>query len=97
MSPYKWTPILIYSAFRLLRLRRPPLIIPYVYTLMFDHYLEPFFVWLHKDEKVINVRYEFVSKLSKVKNKERRVKLWRSLEGSLKRTDEGKGEERKEA
>ncbi len=69
MAPYKWVPVLIYSAFRLFRLRSPPLIIPYLYTTLFDHYMEPFFAWKNKDKKIINVRYEFASKLSKVKNK----------------------------
>lgn len=69
MAPYKWTPIILYSIMRLIRLRRPPLIIPFIYTTMFDHYLYPFFTWLHKDDKNINIRYEFATKLSKIKNK----------------------------
>jgi hypothetical protein len=57
MAPYKWTPIIFLTIFRLIKLRRPGLIFPAVFTSLFDHYMEPFFVWLHKDDKIINVKY----------------------------------------
>ena len=69
MAPYKWTPIIFLTIMRLAQLRRPLILFPLAYTMLFDHYMHPFFAWMHKDDKIINMKYEFAAKLSKVKNK----------------------------
>jgi len=45
------------------------MIIPYFTVSMFDHYFERLFAWRHRNDRIINVRSEFVSKLSKQKSK----------------------------
>lgn len=64
MAFYKWIPILamtpiLYRSYYLV------LIFPWGFTKLFDHYFERFFLWRHRNEKIINMRYEFVTKLSK--------------------------------
>ena len=39
MAPYKWTPIIFLTMLRLIKLRRPGLIFPAVYTSLFDYYM----------------------------------------------------------
>lgn len=67
MAPYKWLPILAMTPvlFRSIWLVA---IIPYFTASMFDHYFERFFLWRHRQDRIINMRNEFVSKLSKEKS-----------------------------
>ena len=64
MAFYKWVPILamtplLYRSYYLV------LVVPWGFTKLFDHYFERFFLWRHRNEKIINMRYQFVTKLSK--------------------------------
>ena len=64
MAPYKWIPIALLTPL-LFQNFWVTLIIPYFTVEMFDHYFESFFVWRYKKERIINVRNEFVAKLTK--------------------------------
>lgn len=80
MAFYKWLPILamtplLYRSYYLV------LVVPWGFTKLFDHYFERFFLWRHRNEKIINMRYEFVTKLSKERCKH--VSMKSRQEGSL--------------
>lgn len=64
MAPYKWIPILCMTPL-LFHNYWLVLAIPYFTVKMFDHYFESFFVWRYKKEPLINLRNEFITKLSK--------------------------------
>jgi hypothetical protein len=67
MAPYKWLPIamltpLLYRSYWMV------LLVPWFTVKMFDHYFERFFLWRYRNERVINLRGEFVGRLSKEKS-----------------------------
>ena len=67
MAPYKWVPSFLFGA--LARFNVVGLIFPVFYTSAFDHYFKDFFMWKYSKHKMINMRYEFITKLSKPKSK----------------------------
>ena len=89
MSIYKWTPIAIMTPL-LFRNFYATLIVPWVITNLFDHYFERFFLWRFRKQRVINLRNEFITKLSKPRSKirydedkRRRLDLFEAIHKNL--------------
>lgn len=67
MSVYKWVPIVLMTPV-IFRSFFAMVLVPYATVKLFDHYFESFFLWRYRKERIINVRNEFVTKLSKDKS-----------------------------
>ena len=66
MAIYKWAPSLCFVL--LTRFSLPGLIFPLFYTKFVDYYFKEFFIWKESDKKIISIRKEFITKLSKLKS-----------------------------
>lgn len=89
MSVYKWTPIILLTPF-IFRNAFALALVPWAAVKLFDHYFERYFLWKYRNERIINVRNEFITKLSKSKSnlgvmtdKIRRIALFDAIEKNL--------------
>jgi DNA primase catalytic subunit len=93
MAIYKWTPVIMMTPM-IMKHGLLLFLIPYVTTRLFDHYFESYFLWKHRQDKIINIREEFATKLSKPKStrnitidKLRRMELFKNIYNNLKRDE----------
>lgn len=63
---YKWTPLVLYTAWKVLRLRPPNLLLPLVWVYLFDWYFLEFMAYKERDRQFINVRDGFRLKVIKL-------------------------------
>ena len=63
LALYKWGPSLLMAL--VFRLNAFSLVFPVIHFALVDRYFKNFLIWKYSDDKIINVRSEFVTKLSK--------------------------------
>jgi hypothetical protein len=65
LGVYKWTPLALYTVWKVVRLRPPSLLLPVIWVYMFDWYFQEYYAFKERDRQFVNVRDCFRLKMIK--------------------------------